>query len=75
MGSLSGRGLSPGGSLSRKGSLSRGVSVRETPHVRLRAGSTHPTRMHSRSSIFYHFFQWFLMFCFSLAEDLIHFCK
>ena len=39
------RGLYPGGSLSREVSV-RGVSLRETP-IRLRAGGTHPTGMHS----------------------------
>ena len=40
-------GLCPGGSLS--GGLCPGVSVRETPLVQLRAGSTHPTGIHSCS--------------------------
>ena len=44
-GSLSRGDLCPGG-LCVGGSLSRGVSVRETP-VRLCAGVTHPTGMHS----------------------------
>ena len=52
-------GLCPGGSLSREvsvqGGLCTGGLCQGDPHVRLCAGSTHPTEMHSCYSKFWEF--------------------